>query len=88
MLPTSQDWSFIKTVPMQHVQSHYTSSLLHPAQSSKVRVKSPAGQLDGSDDYSASQWQRKVTAQPFAPLLSLSPESSVDSLGADPLIAA
>ena len=83
----SQDGSFIKTVPMQHVQSHYASPLhtllLPPGFSQGRNVDSSASLANSAKQVLASdmQWQKPVTAQPFAPLLSLSPESSADSFG-------
>lgn len=70
--------SFIRTVPMQHVQSHYTdqqsvlSSDEHQVTSIKCVVPDKA-------------WRTQLTTAAFVPLISLSPESSSSSVGQDSL---
>lgn len=72
-VPQPQHFSFIRTVPMQHVQSHYTdqqsvvSSDEHQVTSIKCVVSGKA-------------WRTQLTAAAFVPLMSLSPESSTSSV--------
>ncbi len=77
-----QDYTFIKTVPMQHVQSHYSSSFVQPNTATKV-FDSGSNCMSHEGLQSQVKWAAQVSAQPFAPLLSLSPESSSNSINID-----
>ena len=82
-----QDHTFIKTVPMQHVQSHYCSSVVQPNTTCKV-LGSSSNCMSHEGMQTVVKWAAQVSAQPFAPLLSLSPESSSNSIDATPSVAA
>ena len=77
-----QDYTFIKTVPMQHVQSHYSSSFVQPNTATKA-FDSGSNCMSHTGMQSQVKWPAQVSAQPFAPLLSLSPESSSNSINTD-----
>lgn len=76
-----QDCSFINTVPMQHVQSHYTNRQRQPLPSSKIFGDTPASS-SGACLQTSAGWGAQLTTQPFAALLALSPESSDESMHA------
>ena len=78
-----QYYTFIRTVPMQHVQSHYSSSVVQPNTASKV-FNTSSNCMSHEGLQSEVKWAAQVSAQPFAPLLSLSLESSSNSIDATP----
>ncbi|DBB04723.1 TPA: hypothetical protein ACH3X3_010027 [Trebouxia sp. C0006] len=78
-----QDYTFIRTVPMQHVQSHYSSSVVQPNTATKV-FDTSLKCMSHESLQSEVKWAAQVSAQPFAPLLSLSLESSSNSIDATP----
>ncbi len=82
-----RDYTFIKTVPMQHVQSHYSTSVVQPNTTTKV-FGSSSNCMIHEGLRSVVKWAAQVSAQPFAPLLSLSPESSSNSIDATPSVPA
>lgn len=82
-----QDYTFIKTVPMQHVQSHYSSSIVQPNTTSQL-CGSSSKCMSQEGLQTAVKWAAQVSAQPFAPLLSLSPESSSNTIDETPSVAA
>lgn len=67
-------FSFIKTVPMQHVQSHYAGERTDQGKGEQLAPSVQALPLNKA-------WLTQLTAPPFTPLISLTPESSCDSFG-------
>ena len=66
--------SFIRTVPMQHVQSNYPEPLL-----GQGSAEQPTASMQPFLPNKA--WLTQLTAPAFMPLISLSPESSCSSVG-------
>ena len=67
---------FIRTVPMQHVQSHYAEQRLDQGPGP---AKQPTANMQPFLPDEA--WLTHLTAPAFMPLVSLSPESSCSSVG-------
>lgn len=72
---------------MQHVQSHYSSSFVQQNTATEV-FDSGSNCMSHKGLQSQVKWAAQVSAQPFAPLLSLSAESSSNSIDATPSAAA
>ena len=68
--------SFIRTVPMQHVQSHYAEQWLDE---DSAPAKQPTANMQPF--FPDKAWLTQLTAPAFLPLVSLSPESSCSSVG-------
>ena len=68
-----QPFSFIRTVPMQHVQSNYAEPLLGQGSAEQLTASLQPFLPD-------KPWLTQLTAPAFMPLISLSPESSCSSM--------
>ena len=76
---SSQNASFIKTVPMQHVQSYYATAVSQPMSSTagSGHLNTGATPKHSMQPILAETMAlRQAAAQPLAALLTLSPESS------------
>ena len=74
--PPQKPSSFIKTVPMQHVQSNYAEPLL-----GQGPAEQPTGSTQPHSLLPDKAWLTQLTVPAFIPLINLSPESSCSSVG-------
>lgn len=73
-------FSFIKTVPMQHVQSHYAEERSDLDRGEQLIPSVQPLSLNKA-------WLTQLTAPPFTPLISFTPESSCSSFDQPELAA-
>ena len=69
--------SFIRTVPMQHVQSHYAEQQYHQAPDEQLTASMQRLLPDKA-------WLTQLTTPAFMPLIGMSPESSCSSICQEP----